>query len=189
MFMNIVFRAYNWILIIQSCFVFYPKVKTPSKHLPWWRRLEELFVFGFRRSLQDVYQDEYIPLTLTLSEDDFKTSWSRPIYLSWSSRRLQDVLPRRSQDVHGKPLQNVFKTFSKRFQDIFKTSCKNVLTTSSRRLRDVLKTSSRRLEDIFKMSWKDVFKTFLRLFKLNCSWWRNFKTSSKRIQTVSETYC
>ena len=57
-----------------------------------------------------------------------KTSWSRPIYLSWpyvfktSSRRFQDV----------------FKTSSRRFQDVFKTSCKNVFKTSSRRLQDVL---------------------------------------------------
>ena len=83
-------------------------------------------------------------------------------------------------------LQDVFRMSC---QDVLKTSTVNLFKTSSRRFQNVSKTSSRRLEDIFKMSWKDVFKTFLRLIKSNCSWWRNFKTSSKRIQTVSETYC
>ena len=81
--------------------------------------LKTSFVFVFTRRLQD----EYVRLSLTSSEDVFKTSWSRPIYLSWpyvfktSSRRLQDV----------------FKTFSRRLQDIFKTSCKDIFKTFSRR--------------------------------------------------------
>ena len=56
--------------------------------------------YVFRRCLQDV----------------FKTSWSRPIYLSWSyvfktpSRRLQDV----------------FKTSSRHLQDVLKTPCEGV---------------------------------------------------------------
>ena len=105
--------------------------------------LKTSFVFVFRRRLQDV----------------FKTSWSRPIYLSWpyvfktSSRRLRDI-SRRFEDV--------FKTSSKRLQDLFKAS--------SRRLQDVLKTSSRCLQDIFKTSCKDIFKTFSRrTIKLICS--------------------
>ena len=55
--------------------------------------LKTSFVFVFRRRLQDV----------------FKTSWSRPIYLSWpyvfktSSRRLAKTSSRHLQDV--------FKTF------------------------------------------------------------------------------
>ena len=71
-------------------------------------------------------QDEYVRLSLTSSEDVFKTSWSRPIYSSWLY---------------------VFKTSSRRFQDVFKTSCKNVFKTSSRRLQDILKTSCK---DVFK---------------------------------------
>ena len=55
--------------------------------------LKTSFVFVFRRRLD---QDEYVCLSLTSSEDVFKTSWSRSIYSSWpyvfktSSRRLQD---------------------------------------------------------------------------------------------------
>ena len=52
-------------------------------------------------------------------------------------------------------LQDVFKTFSRRFQDVLKTS--------SRRVQDILRTSSR------------------RIIKLNCSWEHNFKTSANTI--------
>ena len=90
--------------------------------------LKTSFVFVFRRRLEDV----------------FKTSWSRPIYLSWPY---------------------VFKTFLRRLQDVFKTS--------SRHLQNVFKISSRRLQDVFKTFWRclqDVFKTFSRrTIKLICS--------------------
>ena len=69
--------------------------------------LKTSFAFVFRRRLD---QDEYVRLSFMSSEDVFKTF----------SRRLQDVL-------------------QKRLQDIFKTS--------SRHLQDVLKTSSKRLQD------------------------------------------
>ena len=95
-------------------------------------------VFVFRRRLD---QDEYVRLSLTSSEDVFKTSWSRPIYSSWLY---------------------VFKTSSRRFQDVFETSCKSVFKKSSRCLQDVFKTSSKRLQDIFKTSSR-------RIIKLNCS--------------------
>ena len=103
-------------------------------------------------------QGEYVRLSLTSSEDAFKTSWSRPIYSSWlyvfntSSRLFQDV----------------FKTSSRRFQDVFKTSCKNVFKTSSRRLQDVFKTSSRHLQDVLQRYLQDVFKTYhqVKLFLL-----------------------
>ena len=108
--------------------------------------LKTSFVFVFRRRLD---QDEYVRLSLTSSKDVFKTSWSRPIYLSWPY---------------------VFKMSSRRFQDFFKTSCKNFFKTSSRRLQDIFKTLSRRFEDAFKTSCKDIFKTFSRrTIKLNCS--------------------
>ena len=104
----------------------------PSKHSSWWRRLSS-----------------------SSSEDVFKTSWSRPIYLSWpyvfktSSRRLQDV----------------FKTFSRRLQDLFKTFW--------RRLQDLFKASSRRLQDFLK-TFQDVFKTSSRLpAKIS---WRRFQS-------------
>ena len=115
--------------------------------------LKTSFVFVFRRRLQDVLiKTNMFALALRL-QDVFKTSWSRPIYLSWPY---------------------VFKMSSRHFQDIFKTSCKNVLKTSSirlkKRLQDIFKTSSRRFEDVFSTSCKDILKTFSRrIIKLNCS--------------------
>ena len=84
--------------------------------------LKTSFVFVFKR----LYQDEHIHLSHTSSEDVFKTSWSRPLYSSWSyvfktswsrpiySRRFQDVFKTSSsylQDLLQKRLQNVFYTF------------------------------------------------------------------------------
>ena len=91
----------------------------PSKHSSWWwRRFEDglktFFVFVFRRHLD---QDEYVHLIHASSEDNLKTSWSRPIYSSWSY---------------------VFKTSSRRFQHVFKTSSRRLAKTSSRHLEDVL---------------------------------------------------
>ena len=116
--------------------------------------LKTSFVFVFRRRLD---LDECIRFSHSPSEDVFKTSWSRPIYLPWPY---------------------VFKTSSRRFQDDFKTSCKNVFKASSRFLQDVLKTSSRhllqdvlprRLQNVFKTSCKDAFKMFWRrIIRLNC---------------------
>ena len=114
----------------------------PSKHSSSWRRLEDVlktsFVFVFRRRLD---QDEYVRLSLTSSEDVLKTSWSRPIYLSWPY---------------------VFKTSSRRFQDLFKTS--------SRRFEDVFKMSSRHLQEVLQRYLQDVFKAYhqANLFYLTC---------------------
>ena len=75
----------------------------PSKHSPWWRRVEDVmktsFVFVFGRRLD---QDEYVRLSHTSSrrlQDIFKTF----------SRRLAKMSSRRFQDV----LQNVLKTSSR----------------------------------------------------------------------------
>ena len=112
-----------------------------SKHLSWWRRLEDvliktnIFTLLFRRRLQDVF--------------------------STSSRRFQDVLPRCLQDILRKRFQDVFKTSSRFLENVFKKSCKNVFKTSSRRIQDVLKTSSR---CIIKLNclWQRNFKTSSR---------------------------
>ena len=97
-----------------------------------WRRLsfsssEDVFKTSSRR----LDQDEYIRLSHSSSEDVFKTSWSRPIYSSWSY---------------------VFKTSSRRFQDVFKTP--------SRRFEDVFKMSSRHLQDVLQRCLQDAFKTY-----------------------------
>ena len=108
---------------------------------------EDVFRLRLQKtSSRRLHQDEYVRLSLTSSEDVFKTSWSRPIYSSWLY---------------------VFKTFSRCFEDVFKTSCKKVFKTCSRRLQDVLRTSSKRLQDVLK----NFFKTSSRrIIKLNCSY-------------------
>ena len=115
------------------------------------------FVFVFRRRLQDV----------------FKTSWSRRIYSPDSyffRRRLQDVFKtldqdqyirlghtssRRYQDVLRKRLQDILKTSSRHFQDIFKTS-RHLQDILLRRFQDVFKTSSRRLAKMSSRPVQDV---------------------------------
>ena len=97
----------------------------PSKHSSRWRRLDE---------------DEYIRLSLTTSEDLFKTS-SRPLghYSSWpyvSSRHLQDV----------------FKTFSRRFQDVLQ-----------RYLQGVFK-KYHQVKLFLLARLREVFNTFLRCY-------------------------
>ena len=122
--------------------------------------LKKSFVFVFGRRLQD----EYVRLSLTSSEDVFKTSSRRLgqdqyIRLGYtSSRRLQDVFKTSCQDV--------FKTFSRRLQDVWQKGLQDIFKTSSRRFEDVFKTSSRRLEKHLQ----DIFKTSSRrIIKLNCS--------------------
>ena len=88
-------------------------------------------------------QDEYVRLSLTSSEDVFKTSWSRPIYSSWSY---------------------VFKTSSRRFQEVFKRSSRYLQDVLLRRFQDFFKMSSRRLQDILKTS-SSIFKMFSRSFQ------------------------
>ena len=69
-----------------------------------------------------------------------------------SSRRLQDVLQKRLQDI--------FKASSRLFKDVFKTS--------SRRLQDVFKTLSKRLQDVLQRYLQDLFKAYhqVKLFLL-----------------------
>ena len=137
---------------------------TLTKHLPWWRHLEDVFktsfVFVFRRRLKDVLIKTNI------------STWVKRLQKT-SSRRLQEVLVKTNIFVLAIPLQDVFKTFSRSFQDVFKTSCYDVLRrvakTSSRQIQNVFKTSSRRHENVFKTSFEtssrhlqDVFKTFWR---------------------------
>ena len=111
----------------------------PSKHSSWWRRLEDVFPLRLQktssRRLEDVY-DEYVRLSLTSSEDTFKTSWSRHIYSSWpyvfktSSRRLAKMSSRRFQDVFKtswRRLEEAFKAFWKRLQDIFKSFLRRII--------------------------------------------------------------
>ena len=89
-----------------------------------WKSLEDVFRLRLQKtSSRRLDQDEYVRLSLTSSEDVFKTSWSRPIHSSWPY---------------------LFKTSSRR---LAKTSGKKVFKTSSRRLQNVLQ---RYLQDVFR---------------------------------------
>ena len=123
----------------------------PSKHSSWWRLSS--FVFVFRRRVDE---DEYVRLSLTSSEDVFKTSWSTPIYSSWPY-------------VFKISCQDVFKTSSKRLQDV---------------MRKVFKISSRHLQDVFQRYLQDVFKTYHQVSLLLLTrLWEAFNTFLRRLST------
>ena len=176
----------------------------PHQTLSWWKHLEDVlkrfFVFIFRKRLQDVfiktnifallirlqkmssrrYQDEYIRLTHTSSEDVLiKTKHIRLGHTS--SRRLQDVLPRHLQNVFKMSCKKVFKTSSRSFQEVLNTSSTRYqgeyihLTHASS--EDVLiKTKHIRLGHTSSKHFQDIFKTSPRCLN---------KTSSKCLQDVS----
>ena len=74
-----------------------------------------------------------------------------------SSRRLDQ-----DQYIH------LGHTSSRRLQDVLQKRLQDIMKTSSRHIRDAL---LRRLQDIFETSCKDVFKTFSRrIIELICSW-------------------
>ena len=116
--------------------------------------MKTLFVFVFRRRLD---QDEYVRLSPACLEDAIKTPSRRLGQYQYiclghtSSRRLQDVLQKRLQDI--------FKTSSRRLQNVFKTSWK----TSSRHLQDVLKTYHQVKLFLLTRLW-EAFNTFLRRY-------------------------
>ena len=101
-----------------------------------------------------------IPANIRLDEDVLKTSWARPIYLSYSyifRRRLQDVLI-----VLVIRLQDFFKTFSRHRRDVFKTSSR-CLAKTSWSLQDVLQKMSSRHHQVKLLllaRFQDVFETY-----------------------------
>ena len=128
----------------------------PSKHSSWWRRLEDVFCLRLQKtSSRRLDQDEYVRLSLTSSEDVFKTSWSRPIYSSWP------YIVKTSGKMYSRHLQDVFKTFWRRVQDVFETSSRRLAKMSSRRFQDV-SSSYTVLVNKFSRCLQDVFTTFLR---------------------------
>ena len=98
---------------------------SPSKHSPWWRRLDQDNIFVLVIRLQDV----------------FKTF----------SRRLAKMSSRRFQDVFKTSCKNVFKTSSRRLQDVLQRYLQDVFKTYHQvklflltNLRDVFNTFLRR---------------------------------------------
>ena len=85
-------------------------------------------------------------------------------YIRLSYMSSEDVFVKNNTFVLAIPLQDTFKTFSRRFQDVlprrlqnsFNPSCKNVFKTSSRRLQNVFKTFSRRLAKMSSRRFEDV---------------------------------
>ena len=129
-------------------YVFNVKI-TPSTHSSWWRRL--LFSSSedvFNTSSRCLDQDEYIRLVHT------------------SSRRLQDVLPRRFYDVLQKYLQDIFEISSRRLYYVLQSYLQGIFETFSRHLQDVFKryylvkhffnTSSRRTQHIFERTAEKI---------------------------------
>ena len=129
----------------------------PSKHSPWWRRLEDIFRLRLQktssRRLEDVLiktnmfalalrlqktssrrldQDEYVRLSLMSSEDVFKTS----------SRRL-------GQDQYI----CLGHMSSRRLQDVFKASSRLPAKISSRRFQGIF---LRNLWSVYKISKKEI---------------------------------
>ena len=134
---------------------FFKQGHYPSKHLSWWRCLEDVlkisFVFFF---LQDVF---------------IKTNIFTPVMRlqKRSSRRLQDVLIKTNIFALAVRLQDIFKTSSRHF-DILKTF---------QGIQKVFKTSSGRLaKTSFEMSCKNVVKTSSRCLAIMSS--RRFQDAS-----------
>ena len=131
-----------------------------------WARLEDVFCLRLQKtssrclsslSLKHFFktpsrhlgQGEHIHLGHTSSEDVFKMTWSRRIYLPWSY---------------------VFKTFTRCLQDVFKTSSRNLQDVLLRRIQDVFKIYYQvklflltlLQQDLFTRCFQDVFSTFFR---------------------------
>ena len=126
----------------MSTYLDVPSPQTFVLMKTYWRRISSL-------SSEDVLiKTNMFALALRFQ----KTSWSRPINLSWPY--VFKTSPRRLQDV--------FKTYSRRFEDVFKRS--------SRRFEDVFKMSSRHLQDFQQRYLQDVFKAYrqVNLFYLKC---------------------
>ena len=137
------------------------------------------FVFVFRRRLQDFLIKANIFTLLKCFQKTSSRHLDQNQYIRLghtSSRRLQDALQKRLQDI--------FKTSSRRFQDVFKTSLRHLQGFLLRRLQDVFKrkTFLRYLQNVFKTFWRrlqdllntssrhlewclpEVFKTYYKVF-------------------------
>ena len=97
----------------------------PSKHLCWWRRLEDVFQSS---SLENVFK----------TSSRCKTSYKN--VFKTSSRRLAMLFSRRLAKTSLRQLLDVFKTFSRLNQVklFFLTRPKDVFETYSTRFWDVL---------------------------------------------------
>ena len=121
------------------------------------------------RRVQDVLIKTNLFALVICLQDIFKMSWSRPIYLSWSS---------------------VFKISSRCFQDVLKTSSRRLAKASSSYIKDVFKTYSKRFQNVLQKRLQDDFKRYqqVKLFLLtrlrdvfNTFLWFTVKATEKLI--------
>ena len=94
---------------------------------------------------------------------------------------LEKISWRRLKDFLKTFLQDVLKTFWRRFEDVLNTSCRRLQNVFNTFLQDILKTFRRRLEDVFKTSSR-FLQNFLKTFLQDV-----FKTSWKRLENVLKT--
>ena len=161
-----------------------------------WKHLQGVFRLRLQKTSSRPVQDVLIKTNIfALNKCLQKTSL----------RRVKDILSETNLFVLTINLQDVFKTFSKRFQDVFKTYSRRLAKTSWRHLGDVFKTCARRVQNVFKVSCKNLFKAssvlLQDILKTFCK--DVFKTisihitkitvlvikSCRRIQHVSKMHC
>ena len=107
----------------------------------------------------------------------FKTS-SWPL-AKISSRRFQDVLQQRLQDVLKASSRHLQDALPKRLQGVFKTSSIHLAKTSSRHLQDAFKTYHQ-VKLFLLTRLRELFNTFLR-----CSFPKTYFSQSN---TTSEKF-
>ena len=131
--------------------------------------LKTSFILVFKRRLQDVLiKTNIFALLIRLQ----KTSWSRPIYSSWSYvfKTCSNVFKTSSRCLAKTSSKRLAKTSWRGFQSVFKTSCKSVFKTFSRRFENVFKVSLRRfceyheVELLLLKRFQDIFKTHSQRF-------------------------
>ena len=156
----------------------------PSKHLSWWRHLEDVFHFLlktsssgrtyspysylFRRRLQDVlintnifvlvirFQDVLKTFSRRLQRKDFPPSQTFLIRLQYVlAINLPKTPSRLLEDVLKTCLQDVFKAFSRRHQEVFQDVLKTFSRIFSRGLQDVL-------EDKRVLHWRRLKYVFTK---------------------------
>ena len=84
-------------------------------------------------------------------------------YIGLSYMSSEDVFIKTNTFVLAIPLQDTFKTFSRRFQDVLPRRLKNVFNASC---KNVFKISSRRLQNVLQRCLQDVLKTYHQV--VNC---------------------
>ena len=140
----------TWLLLLLLLLL---KVKYPSKHSSWWRRLEDVFHLRLQetspRRLQDVLIKRNIfVLVIRLQKKISSRRHAQDQYIRFghtSSRRLQNLFKTSYKIVFKTSSRRLAKMFSRRFQEV--SSSSTVLVNAS----------SRRIQHVSETSCKDVY--------------------------------